>query len=140
MPGMAPGRRPRCGGSAPAPSRSTACARDGPTRRPRLSMIDPLRSPLLTDLYQLTMLEAYFEHGLTGTAVFEFFVRRLPAGRGFLMAAGLEQALEYLEDLRFGDEELAWIRQSGYFKPAFADALGALRFTGDVDALPEGTV
>lgn len=103
-------------------------------------MIDPLRSALLTDLYQLTMLEAYFEHGLTRTAVFEFFVRRLPERRAFLVAAGLEQALDFLEHLRFTDEELAWVRECGFFKPAFADALAGLRFTGEVDAMPEGTV
>jgi nicotinate phosphoribosyltransferase len=97
-------------------------------------------SALLTDLYQLTMLEAYFEHGMTGTAVFEFFVRRLPGNRNFLLAAGLEQALEFLEQLRFTDEELRWIRASGHFKPGLADRLAELRFTGDVDALPEGTV
>ena len=56
---------------------------------------------LLTDLYQLNMLAAYLDHGLTDTAVFELFVRKLPARRGFLMAAGLEQALDYLETLAF---------------------------------------
>ncbi|MEW6320328.1 MAG: nicotinate phosphoribosyltransferase [Acidobacteriota bacterium] len=103
-------------------------------------MHDPAPGALLTDLYQLTMLDAYFEHGLTRTAVFEFFVRRLPDARGFLVAAGLEQALDYLETLRFTDDELDWIRASGHFSPGFADRLAALRFTGDVDALPEGTV
>ena len=61
----------------------------------------PATSPLLTDLYQLNMLQAYLDHGRTDTAVFEFFVRKLPARRGFLMAAGLEQALEFLENLQF---------------------------------------
>jgi nicotinate phosphoribosyltransferase len=103
-------------------------------------MIDPSRSALLTDLYQLTMLEAYFEHGMTDTAVFEFFVRRLPPERGFLLAAGLEQALEFLENLRFTDEELDWVRNSGRFGPTFADRLAGLHFTGEVHALPEGTV
>ena len=58
-------------------------------------------SPLLTDLYQLNMIEAYLAEGETKTAVFELFVRRVPARRGFLMAAGLEQALDFLETLRF---------------------------------------
>ncbi len=102
--------------------------------------IDPYRSPLLTDLYQLTMLEAYFEHGVTGTAVFELFVRRLPPRRGFLLAAGLEQALEFLETLSFSEGDLGWIRASGRFGPDFAGRLEGLRFTGDADALPEGTV
>ena len=97
-------------------------------------------TPLLTDLYQLTMLQAYFEHGMEDTAVFEFFVRRLPPNRGFLIAAGLEQLLAYLEGLRFGEEELDWVRNCGYFSRDFADRLAALRFTGDVHAMPEGTV
>jgi nicotinate phosphoribosyltransferase len=63
--------------------------------------------PLLTDLYQLNMVQAYLEHGETETAVFEFFVRKLPRQRGFLMAAGLAQALDFLEGLRFSGEELA---------------------------------
>jgi hypothetical protein len=63
-------------------------------------------SPLLTDLYQLNMLQAYLDHGQTDTAVFELFVRRLPARRGFLMAAGLEQALDFLENLQFSNERL----------------------------------
>jgi nicotinate phosphoribosyltransferase len=72
--------------------------------------------------------------------VFELFVRKLPPGRNFLIAAGLEQAVEFLEGLRFGETELEWIRSSGLFKLDFADRLAALRFTGDVHAMPEGTV
>ena len=102
--------------------------------------MNPLSSPLLTDLYQLTMLQAYFEREMNDTAVFELFVRKLPPGRDFLVAAGLEQALEFLEGLRFGDEELDWIERSGLFGPAFAARLAQLRFTGDVLAMPEGTV
>jgi len=97
-------------------------------------------STLLTDLYQLTMLEAYDARGMTGTAVFEFFVRRLPGPRGFLVAAGLEQVLDYLETLAFTADELDWLKGSGHFDPAFVDHLAGLRFTGDVDAMPEGTV
>ena len=95
---------------------------------------------LLTDLYQLAMLEAYRAHGLTGTAVFEFFVRKLPARRGFLMAAGLEQLVEFLETLRFGPRELDYLRGSRRFSDAFVDSLSSFRFSGDVDAMPEGTI
>ena len=102
--------------------------------------MDPLTSPLLTDLYQLTMLQAYYEQEMTETAVFELFVRKLPPRREFLVAAGLEQALELLESLRFGPEELEWIERSKLFKPAFAGRLAAWRFTGDVHAMPEGTL
>ncbi|HEX9180890.1 MAG TPA: nicotinate phosphoribosyltransferase, partial [Burkholderiales bacterium] len=83
--------------------------------------MNPMSSPLLTDLYQLTMLQGYIEQGMEQPAVFEFFVRKLPPGRNFLVAAGLEQALEFLENLRFGAEELAWLRGCGLFKPGLAD-------------------
>ncbi|HSO06938.1 MAG TPA: nicotinate phosphoribosyltransferase [Pelomicrobium sp.] len=96
-------------------------------------------SPLLTDLYQLTMLQAYANRGMTETAVFELFVRKLPPERGFLVAAGLEQAVEFLEDLRFSREDLDWVAGSGLFRADFVDFLAGMRFTGDVDAMPEGT-
>ena len=99
-----------------------------------------LASPLMTDLYQLTMLDAYHAHGMDETAVFELFVRTLPPQRNFMMAAGLAQALEFLEQLRFAPEELEWIEASGKFSRGFAAHLGRLRFTGEVHALPEGTI
>jgi len=102
--------------------------------------MNPLTSPLLTDLYQLTMLQAYFAHGMLDTAAFELFVRKLPGNRNFLMAAGLDQALEFLEGLRFEEAEIAWLEQSGLFRGDFLDQLRKLRFTGDVYAMPEGTV
>jgi len=95
---------------------------------------------LLTDLYELTMLQAYFAQRMNGTAVFECFVRKLPPQRNFLIAAGLEQVVEYLTGLSFGSEELDWLRDSGRFRPDFVDSLADLTFTGDVDALPEGTI
>jgi nicotinate phosphoribosyltransferase len=97
-------------------------------------------SPLLTDLYQLRMIEAYLDYGKTETAVFEFFVRRFPPRRGFLMAVGLEQVLDYLERLRFSPDELDWLAKSGRFNPGFLDYLAAFRFTGDVHAMPEGSI
>jgi nicotinate phosphoribosyltransferase len=97
-------------------------------------------SPLLTDLYQLNMLQAYLDDGHTGSAVFEFFMRKLPPRRGFLVAAGLEQVLDYLEALRFSAEEIEWLARTGRFKQNLLDYLAELRFTGDVHALPEGTV
>ncbi len=100
----------------------------------------PCSSPLLTDLYELTMLQAYRREGLTDTAVFELFVRRLPAGRNFLVAAGLAQALDYLEALRFSPEELSWLSSCGLFEREFVDYLSRLRFAGSVHAIPEGTV
>jgi len=97
-------------------------------------------SPLLTDFYQINMIQAYLEHGDTGTAVFEFFARTLPPSRGFLIAAGLEQALDFLETLRFSSDELAWLSGSGRFGKTLLDYLESFRFTGDVHAMAEGTV
>jgi nicotinate phosphoribosyltransferase len=97
-------------------------------------------SPLLTDLYQLNMIQAYLDRGETRTAVFEFFVRSLPARRRFLVAAGLEQALDFLETLRFSAEELDWLTSTGRFGPQLIDYLASLRFTGDVHAIAEGTI
>ena len=97
-------------------------------------------SALITDLYQLTMLEAYRALGFAEPAVFELYARRLPPERGFLLVAGLEQALEYLEGFRFEGAELDWLAGLGRFAPGFIDYLAALRFTGEVWAAPEGTV
>jgi nicotinate phosphoribosyltransferase len=97
-------------------------------------------SPLLTDLYQLNMMQAYLDRGETKTATFEMFFRKLPARRGFLIAAGLEQALEFLETVSFCAEDLEWLTRSGRFSRDFIDYLARFRFTGDVHALAEGTV
>src|SRR6266446_6678449 len=102
--------------------------------------MDPPTSALLTDLYQLNMMQAYLDRGETKTAVFEFFVRKLPRDRGFLIAAGLEQVLGFLAQLRFTREELDWLANTGRFGKNFLDHLADLRFTGDVHAMPEGTV
>jgi nicotinate phosphoribosyltransferase len=101
---------------------------------------EPATDPLLTDLYQLTMLQAYWRSAMSGVAVFEFFVRKLPKQRLFLMAAGLEQVLQYLETLQFNARDMAWLRSTRRFDPQFLDWLASLRFTGDVHAMPEGTL
>ena len=101
--------------------------------------MDIEKSPLLTDLYQLNMMQAYLTNGLTATAVFEFFVRRLPERRAFLLAAGLEQALDFLEGLQFTEAEVAYLARTGRFDRAMLDYLKSFRFTGDVDAMAEGT-
>ena len=72
-------------------------------------MTDPLASPLSTDLYELNMVQAYLDRDERAEAVFEFFIRRLPARRNFLLAAGLETVLEYLETLRFTPQHIAWL-------------------------------
>jgi len=100
----------------------------------------PTTTSLLTDLYELTMTQAYLAQDMTGEAVFEFFVRKLPSRRNFFMAAGLEQVLTYLETFHFAKHDLGWLEQTGSFTPSTLAALRAMRFTGDVHAMPEGTV
>ena len=102
--------------------------------------MNPVTTPLLTDLYQLTMLQAYYARGMRDIAVFEFFVRKLPLCRNFMLAAGLEQVLDFVANLKFGEPELKWVADSGLFRADFAKDLEALRFTGDVHAMPEGTI
>ncbi len=95
---------------------------------------------LLTDLYQLTMLEAYHRKGLDAPAVFELYARRLPADRGYLVVAGLELVLDYLESLAFSPADLDWLAGLGRFSTDFLHSLASFRFQGDVWAVPEGTV
>lgn len=97
-------------------------------------------SPLLTDLYELNMVQAYLDKAEDGEAVFEFFVRRLPARRGFLMAAGLEDALQFLETMHYSAAEIDWLKSTGRFRDNLLDYLRDFRFTGDVHAIPEGSV
>jgi nicotinate phosphoribosyltransferase len=94
---------------------------------------------LFTDLYELTMLQAYWRETLTDTAVFSLHVRALPAQRNYLLACGLADALEALERLCFEDDDLAYLRTSKLFGSDFIDWLRAFRFTGSVYAVPEGT-
>jgi nicotinate phosphoribosyltransferase len=100
----------------------------------------PTTSALTTDLYELNMIQAYLDRGENKTAVFEFFVRRLPARRNFLLAAGLDDVLVYLETLRFSAAEIDWLKSTGRFRDNLIDYLAEFRFTGDVHAIPEGTV
>lgn len=99
---------------------------------------------LLTDLYELTMAAGYFAAGKhTETATFELTIRKLPRNRDFVLAAGLHRAIDYLANLRFGVNEIAWLRGLPSFRnarPEFWDYLGDLRFTGDVFAVAEGSV
>src|SRR5471030_3062918 len=100
----------------------------------------PRASPLLTDLYELNMIQAYLDRAEDGEAVFEFFVRRLPPRRGFLLAAGLDDALDYLETLKFSKADTDWLASTGRFRKNLLDYLAAFRFTGDVHAIPECSV
>jgi len=109
-----------------------------------MNALTPQRAGLITDLYELTMAAGYWQSGkYRDVATFELSVRSLPAHRSYLLAAGLEQAVEYLRELRFGPEEIAFLRKHPALqpvKPEFFDFLAGLRFTGTVWAAPEGTV
>ncbi len=94
---------------------------------------------LVTDLYQLNMAASYLHRGMNEPATFSLFVRRLPRTRGFLVSAGLEDCLSYLESFAFTEEDLAWLREAG-FPDSTVRNLADLRFTGDVEAVPEGRV
>src|SRR6266705_2545580 len=108
----------------------------------------PLNSPwvsdsnaaLLTDLYELTMLQSYFDEGMNETAVFDLFMRRLPSNRNYLVACGLEHVVHYLESGAFSDDAIEYLRSLNRFSGPFLESLRQFRFTGDVYAMPEGTV
>ncbi len=101
--------------------------------------VDDGSAALLTDLYQLTMLQAYHREQLTDTAVFDLFVRRLPPDRNYLVACGLDDVLQYLENFCFSTEAIEYLATLEGFSTGFLDDLAALRFRGDVYAVPEGT-
>jgi len=94
----------------------------------------------LADLYELTMLQAFFAEGMRDTAVFDLFVRRLPPTRNFLVACGLDAALERLERLAFAETAIADLDGLKLFSAPFLEWLARFRFTGDVDAMPEGRI
>jgi nicotinate phosphoribosyltransferase len=94
---------------------------------------------LFTDFYELTMCAAYFDNKNFEPATFDLFIRRLPENRSYFLFAGLEQALLYLQSIKFTDEHLAYLKKQG-FNQQFLDYLKNFKFTGDVWAVPEGTV
>jgi nicotinate phosphoribosyltransferase len=102
-------------------------------------LLTPAEASLLTDQYQLTMAASYHRRKMNQTAVFELFPRRLPAKRQWLLACGLGPALSLVSSLRFGERELEYLRTLG-FDDAFLGYLEGFRFTGDVEAMPEGTL
>ncbi len=98
------------------------------------------RFALLTDLYQLTMAACYFDQGMDEEATFSLFIRKYPENRGYFVAAGLEEALNYLATLKFTEEDLAYLESTNLFNKRFLDFLKGLRFTGEVYAMPEGSI
>ncbi len=95
---------------------------------------------LLTDLYELTMMQGYFRHDMHHRAVFDMFFRRQPFNGGYVVVAGLEPLLRALEALHFSADDIAYLDSLGMFDRDFLDYLSELRFTGDVCAMPEGTI
>ncbi len=95
---------------------------------------------LLTDLYELTMMQGYFKSGNNQTVVFDAFYRTNPDGNGYAIAAGLEQVIDYIKNLHFSPEDIAYLRSLHIFDEDFLDYLSTFRFSGDIYAIPEGTV
>ena len=95
---------------------------------------------LFTDLYELTMAQTYFAQAMTAEATFDLFIRSYPPNRGYMVCAGLEDTLDFLQGVSFGDGARQYLGETGMFTGDFLDYLGDLRFTGRVRALPEGRI
>lgn len=105
-----------------------------------MTWVSGANAGLLVDLYELTMADSYHRRGMEQRATFDLFVRELPARRNFLVACGLEQALEYLETLSFDADAIGYLKSLEMFSDGFLNRLRELRFSGDVSAIPEGEV
>lgn len=99
-----------------------------------------LNLTLMTDLYQLTMMQGYFESQSTETVVFDAFYRKNPCGNGYAIAAGLDQVIDYIKNLHFSEEDVAYLGSLGIFHEDFLNYLRTFRFEGDIYAIPEGSV
>ena len=96
---------------------------------------------LLTDLYELTMMQGYFKnHDRNETVVFDAFYRNNPCGGGYSICAGLEQVIDYIKNLHFAPDDIEYLRSVGCFEEDFLEYLSNFKFTGDIYAIPEGTV
>ena len=95
---------------------------------------------LLTDLYELTMMQGYFKTHSKEHVVFDVFYRQNPCGGAYAIACGLDQAIDYIKDLHFEQEDIDYLRSTGFFQEDFLDYLKSFRFTGDIYAIPEGTI
>jgi nicotinate phosphoribosyltransferase len=108
--------------------------------RRRCNTAPAVVNALLTDLYELNMVASYMRRGMNGTATFSLFVRRLPPTRGFIVAAGVESCLDFLEHLRFEEDDLRYLQEVLGFTSSDIEAFRRFRFTGDVWAIPEGRI
>lgn len=99
-----------------------------------------LNLTLLTDFYEITMMQGYFKTGNQSTVIFDAFYRSNPSDGGYAICAGVEQVIEYIENLRFSDEDIRYLRGLGIFDDDFLEYLSSFRFSGDIYAIPEGSV
>ncbi|HBN56385.1 MAG TPA: nicotinate phosphoribosyltransferase [Lachnospiraceae bacterium] len=95
---------------------------------------------LLTDLYELTMMQGYFKNPIQETVIFDAFYRTNPCGNGYAIAAGLDQVIDYIKNLHFSEEDIVYLRSLDIFEEDFLDYLSQFHFTGDIYAIPEGSV
>ncbi|MFG6383621.1 MAG: nicotinate phosphoribosyltransferase [Lachnospiraceae bacterium] len=102
--------------------------------------MNTLNLTLLTDLYELTMMQGYFKSGNHETVVFDAFYRTNPSNGGYAICAGLEQIIDYIENLHFSKEDISYLRELEIFEEDFLEYLSTFRFSGDIYAIPEGTV
>ena len=98
-----------------------------------------LNLTLLTDLYELTMMQGYYESNSNETVIFDAFYRKNPCGNGYAIAAGLDQVIDYIKNLHFSDEDIAYLDSLGIFHAPFLEYLRSFHFEGDIWAIPEGT-
>lgn len=102
--------------------------------------MDTSHLTLLTDLYELTMMQGYFKNRTNETVIFDVFYRSNPEDAAYSIAAGLAQVIEYIEGLHFDETDINYLRSTGFFQEDFLEYLKDFRFTGDIYAIPEGTV
>ena len=95
---------------------------------------------LLTDLYEITMMQGYFKTGSTERVIFDLFYRKNPCDGGYAVCCGLEQAIDYIRNLHFSDEDIDYLKSTGFFQDDFLDYLRGFKFTGSIYAIPEGTI
>ena len=95
---------------------------------------------LLTDLYELTMMQGYYKTGENDSVIFDVFYRKNPSGSGYAIACGLEQVIDYIKNLSFSYDDIDYLRGLGIFDEDFLEYLAGYHFTGDIYAIPEGTV
>ncbi len=119
--------------------KSGPCGPKASEDRTRRMLAHPFLSPLFTDLYELTMAAGYWKHGLDAQATFSLYLRGRPQ-RGYYVAAGLSPALDFLVNYRFDGADTDYLHRTGLFESAFLDYLSGVRFSGEVRALPEGTL